>query len=106
MIYTITLNSDNPQALAFVEFAKTFDFLKVTPKKESKKILKSLEESKKDSQLNLFDSIEYTEYDKLEEMEEKINELRNKINNIKNIDTNNMTPLDALILINKLKDEI
>ena len=37
MIYTITLNSDNPQALAFVEFAKTFDFLKVTPKKESKK---------------------------------------------------------------------
>ena len=35
MIYTITLNSDNPQALAFVEFAKTFDFLKVTPKKES-----------------------------------------------------------------------
>ena len=88
-----------------IEVAKLAGLPKVIIK-ESKKILKSLEESKKDSQLNLFDSIEYTEYDKLEEMEEKINELRNKINNIKNIDTNNMTPLDALILINKLKDEI
>ena len=88
-----------------IEVAKLAGLPKVIIK-ESKKILKSLEESKKDSQLNLFDSIEYTEYDKLEEMEEKINELKNKINNIKNIDTNNMTPLDALILINKLKDEI
>ena len=88
-----------------IEVAKLAGLPKVIIK-ESKKILKSLEESKKDSQLNLFDSIEYTEYDKLEEMEEKINELRNKINNIKNIDTNNITPLDALILINKLKDEI
>ena len=88
-----------------IEVAKLAGLPKVIIK-ESKKILKSLEESKKDSQLNLFDSIEYIEYDKLEEMEEKINELRNKINNIKNIDTNNMTPLDALILINKLKDEI
>ena len=88
-----------------IEVAKLAGLPKVIIK-ESKKILKSLEESKKDSQLNLFDSIEYTEYDKLEEMEEKINELRNKINNIKNIDTNNMTPLDALILINRLKDEI
>ena len=88
-----------------IEVAKLAGLPKVIIK-ESKKILKSLEESKKDSQLNFFDSIEYTEYDKLEEMEEKINELRNKINNIKNIDTNNMTPLDALILINKLKDEI
>ena len=88
-----------------IEVAKLAGLPKVIIK-ESKKILKSLEESKKDSQLNLFDSVEYTEYDKLEEMEEIINELRNKINNIKNIDTNNMTPLDALILINKLKDEI
>ena len=88
-----------------IEVAKLAGLPKVIIK-ESKKILKSLEESKKDSQLNLFDSIEYTEYDKLEEMEEKINELKNKINNIKNIDTNNLTPLDALILINKLKDEI
>ena len=39
-------------------------------------------------------------------MEETIKELNKKINNIKNIDTNNMTPLEALILINKLKDEI
>ncbi len=30
MPYTITLNNDSPQALAFVEFAKNFDFLKVT----------------------------------------------------------------------------
>lgn len=88
-----------------IEVAKLAGLPKVIIK-ESKKILKSLEESKKDSQLNLFDSVEYTEYDKLEEMKEIINELRNKINNIKNIDTNNMTPLDALILINKLKDEI
>lgn len=88
-----------------IEVAKLAGLPKVIIK-ESKKILKSLEESKKDSQLNLFDSVEYTEYDKLEEMEDIINELRNKINNIKNIDTNNMTPLDALILINKLKDEI
>ena len=48
MIYTITLNSDNPQALAFVEFAKTFDFLKVTPKKESKKIFVKSEELEED----------------------------------------------------------
>lgn len=48
MIYTITLNSDNPQALAFVEFAKTFDFLKVTPKKESKKIFIKPEELEED----------------------------------------------------------
>ena len=48
MIYTITLNSDNPQALAFVEFAKTFDFLKVTPKKESKKIFVKPEELEED----------------------------------------------------------
>lgn len=39
MPYTITLNNDSPQALAFVEFAKNFDFLKVTKKKEAKKAL-------------------------------------------------------------------
>ena len=36
MPYTITLNNDSPQALAFVEFAKNFDFLKVTKKREAK----------------------------------------------------------------------
>ena len=39
MPYTITLNNDSPQALAFVEFAKNFDFLKVTKKKEKQKAL-------------------------------------------------------------------
>ena len=39
MPYTITLNNDSPQALAFVEFAKNFDFLKVTKKREAKKAL-------------------------------------------------------------------
>ena len=39
MPYTITLNNDSPQALAFVEFAKNFDFLKVTKKREAKKVL-------------------------------------------------------------------
>lgn len=39
MPYTITLNNDSPQALAFVEFAKNFDFLKVTKKRETKKVL-------------------------------------------------------------------
>ena len=39
MPYTITLNNDSPQALAFVEFAKIFDFLKVTKKREAKKAL-------------------------------------------------------------------
>ena len=37
MPYTITLNNDSPQALAFVEFAKNFDFLKVTKKRETQK---------------------------------------------------------------------
>ena len=46
------------------------------------------------------------EYDRLEEMEDTIKDLSDKLNNIKNIDTNNMTPLEALILINKLKDEL
>ena len=88
-----------------IEVAKLAGLPKVIIK-ESKKILKSLEESKKDSQINLFDSIEYTEYDRLEEMEDTIKDLSDKLNNIKNIDTNNMTPLEALILINKLKDEL
>ena len=39
MPYTITLNNDSPQALAFVEFAKNFDFLKVTKKREMQKAL-------------------------------------------------------------------
>ena len=39
MPYTITLNNDSPQALAFVEFVKNFDFLKVTKKREAKKAL-------------------------------------------------------------------
>ena len=39
MPYTITLNNDSPQALAFVEFAKNFDFLKVTKKREKQKAL-------------------------------------------------------------------
>ena len=39
MPYTITLNNDSPQALAFVEFAKNFDFLKVTKKREAQKAL-------------------------------------------------------------------
>ena len=39
MPYTITLNNDSPQALAFVEFAKNFDFLKVTKKRETQKSL-------------------------------------------------------------------
>ena len=39
MPYTITLNNDSPQALAFVEFAKNFDLLKVTKKRETQKAL-------------------------------------------------------------------
>ena len=39
MPYTITLNNDSPQALAFLEFAKNFDFLKVTKKRETQKAL-------------------------------------------------------------------
>ena len=39
MPYTITLNNDSPQALAFVEFAKDLDFLKVTKKRETQKAL-------------------------------------------------------------------
>jgi hypothetical protein len=39
MPYTITLNNDSPQALAFVEFARNFDFLKVTKKRETQKAL-------------------------------------------------------------------
>ena len=39
MPYTITLNNDSPQALAFVEFARNFDFLKVTQKRETQKAL-------------------------------------------------------------------
>ena len=39
MPYTITLNNDSPQALAFVEFDKNFDFLKVTKKRETQKAL-------------------------------------------------------------------
>ena len=39
MPYTITLNNDSPQALAFVEYAKNFDFLKVTKKRETQKAL-------------------------------------------------------------------
>ena len=39
MPYTITLNNYSPQALAFVEFAKNFDFLKVTKKRETQKSL-------------------------------------------------------------------
>ena len=39
MPYTITLNNDSPQALAFVEFAKNFDSLKVTKKRETQKAL-------------------------------------------------------------------
>lgn len=39
MPYTITLNNDSPQALAFVEFARNFDFLKVTKKREKQKAL-------------------------------------------------------------------
>ena len=39
MPYPITLNNDSPQALAFVEFAKNFDFLKVTKKRETQKSL-------------------------------------------------------------------
>ena len=43
MPYTITLNNDSPQALAFVEFAKNFDFLKVTKKRETQKALAKTE---------------------------------------------------------------
>ena len=42
MPYTITLNNDSPQALAFVEFAKNFDFLKVTKKRETQRLLQNL----------------------------------------------------------------
>ena len=68
MIYTITLNSDNPQALAFVEFAKTFDFLKVTPKKESKKIFVKSEELEEDE-----DGIPIKYRDKIMAMSKKSN---------------------------------
>lgn len=36
MSVTITLNNNSPQALAFVEFAKKLDFLKVTETKKTK----------------------------------------------------------------------
>lgn len=37
MSYIATINSNNPEALEVINYLKTFDFVKVTKKKESKK---------------------------------------------------------------------
>lgn len=39
MSYTITITSDTPQALNFVKYAKTLDFVKVTKTKEANRTL-------------------------------------------------------------------
>ena len=61
MPYTITLNNDSPQALAFVEFAKNFDFLKITKKRETQKALAKPE----------IDDLEEDEYGIQEDIREK-----------------------------------
>ena len=40
MSYTITITSDTPQALNFVKYAKTLDFVKVTKTKKRPKTFK------------------------------------------------------------------
>ena len=70
MPYTITLNNDSPQALAFVEFAKNFDFLKVTKKREAKKALVKPE----------IDDLEEDEYGIPIKYRDEIMALSNKVN--------------------------
>lgn len=75
--------------------------------KEANKILKSLEKERENSyQLSLFENLEYENYDRLEELENTIDELNKKIDKIRQMDINNMTPLEALNNLVKLKEEI
>ena len=76
--------------------------------RESTKLLKSLENSKNTniSEPSLFDNFDYVNYDKIEELENTISELEDKLNMIKNVDTNNMTPINALLKLEELKESL
>lgn len=76
--------------------------------KEANKLLKSLENNKKNikNETSLFDNFDYINYDKIDELETYISELESKINIIKEIDTNNLTPINALLKLIALKDEL
>ena len=39
MPYTLTITDNNPQALAFVQYAKKLDFVKVTKNKDFKEVV-------------------------------------------------------------------
>lgn len=74
--------------------------------REATKTLKSFENEKQEAQLSLFNNFTYENYDKIEDLESKIDILEEKINKIKNIDTNNITPIEALLTLTKIKEEI
>lgn len=44
MSYTITITNDSPQALSFVKYARTLDFVKVTKSKKTLEASDDLEE--------------------------------------------------------------
>ncbi|WP_420822758.1 DNA mismatch repair protein MutS [Streptobacillus felis] len=74
--------------------------------RESTKLLKSFESEKNNGQLSLFNNFEYENYDKIEKLEETIDVLNEKLEKIRSLDINNMTPLEALNTLMKIKGEI
>ena len=46
MSYTITITNDSPQALSFVKYARTLDFVKVTKSEKTLEVPDNLEEDK------------------------------------------------------------
>ena len=48
MPYTLTITDNNPQALAFVQYAKKLDFVKVTKNKDFKEVVTPIDDLEED----------------------------------------------------------
>ena len=48
MPYTLTITDNNPQALAFVQYAKKLDFVKVTKNKDFKETITPIDDLEED----------------------------------------------------------
>ena len=48
MPYTLTITDNNPQALAFVQYAKKLDFVKVTQNKDFKETVTPIDDLEED----------------------------------------------------------
>ena len=86
MSYLITITNDSPQALSFVKYARTLDFVKVTKTKETKKKTATKAKATPAPAEPIFEEETQEQYEMIMVLSKETNRaIAYKINKIKNL---------------------